>query len=152
MKSMHNRLRALNQALGLALLLATATAAMIGAFSGPVPTPGLPRPAALAPVTEPAGQPLNSDTLMYQRVALSDGSQHWVLTDEPDVTLAKHHGSYALNGRTSAIDAGALQNVSYMLLAKPTGLNKVIKNCNSAGTATTTKASGAYDISCNTRG
>ena len=85
MKSTHNIIRALSIGIGLTLLLVTGTAAMIGIFSGPLQTSSLFHPVAITPVQLAAAQqPPGSDSLLYERVAHSNGGYQWVLIDEPD--------------------------------------------------------------------
>lgn len=139
MKSTHNTIRAISLGIGLALLVVSGTAAMIGAFSGPLSAPqnGMHAPMVVAPA---AGTPSHSgdDSLLYERIARSDGSIQWVLVEEPLVNVA-------------AGTANGVRPVSYALQGKPAGLNKVLKNCNSTqGNATKSKANGAYDLSCTT--
>lgn len=137
MKSTHHTIRAISLGIGLALLVVSGTAAMIGAFSAPLSTlqSGLYTPVAISP----AGDTLShsgDDSLLYERVARGDGSSQWVLVAEPSVAVA---------GNT----AHGLRPVSYALQGKPAGLNKVLKNCNSLQTnGTKSKANGAYDLSC----
>jgi len=139
MKSTHHTIRAISLGIGLALLVVSGTAAMIGAFSAPLFTPqsGLHTPMVTSPA---AGTPSHSgdDSLLYERVARSDGSSQWVLVEEPSTNVA-----------VAANAANGLRPVSYTLQGKPAGLNKVLKNCNSLqANGTKSKANGAYDLSC----
>lgn len=139
MKSTHHTIRAISLGIGLALLVVSGTAAMIGAFSAPLSTPqsGLYAPVVISP---PAGTPAHSgdDSLLYERVARSDGSSQWVLVEEPAGSVA-----------VAANAANGLRAVSYTLQGKSAGLNKVLKNCNSLqANGTKSKANGAYDLSC----
>lgn len=153
MRSTHSILfRTLSLGIGLALLVVTGTAAMIGVFSSPLPAHDLYRPVAIAPLHEVAQQPMGSDTLLYERVAGSDGSHQWVMTEEPSTNLAQRSNTDTSEGLTSVVDASGFQNVSYTLLAKPTGLSKTIKNCSRVSTGARSKTYDAYDISCKTLG
>jgi hypothetical protein len=137
MQTTHNTFRAWGNAIGLSLLLATGTAALMGLLSGPAP--GGNRPLDLGAAHRTAAQPPGSDTLLYERVARSNGSYQWVLTAESGAAL-----------RTPV--AAGLQNVSYTLLARPAGLKKVVKNCNTYSAASRAMTYDAYDIACNTLG
>ncbi len=95
----------------------------------------------MAPATE-AVRHAGEDSLLYTRVARADGSYRWVLTEEPAAMLAS--GQPAMGP--------ALANVSYTLVAKPAGLNKLMKNCSVAGSEGKPKPSAAYDLACHTLG
>lgn len=140
MKSTHHVFRAVSLAIGLALLVVTGTAAMIGAFS-PVSTPGLYGPLSAAPATETVRHE-GEDSLLYTRMARADGSYHWVLTEEPAATLAS----------APPARGPMLANVSYTLVAKPAGLNKLMKNCSVASNNGKSKPYAAYDLACHTLG
>jgi hypothetical protein len=137
MKSTHHTFRVISVGIGLALLVVSGTAAMIATFSGPVYTPSAYTPLAETPAPGSGVFHNGDDTLLYERVARSDGSTQWVLV-EPAVSVA----SLMLSGER-------LQPVSYALQGKPSGLNKVLKNCNNgASNSTRSKAVDAYDLSC----
>lgn len=138
MRSTHHTIRVISVGIGLALLVVSGTAAMIATFSGPISAPSGYAPLAAAPAPTSGAFHNGDDNLLYERLARSDGSSQWVLVDEPAVSVA----SAMLSGER-------LQPVSYALQGKPSGLNRVLKNCNiGAGSSTKTKAVDAYDLSC----
>lgn len=143
MKSTHHTFRVISVGIGLALLVVSGTAAMIATFSGPVYVPSFHAPLAVAPAPGSGVFHNGDDNLLYERVARSDGSAQWVLIQEPAVSVA----SLMLSGER-------LQPISYVLQGKPSGLNKVLKNCNvgTHGGGTKSKAVDAYDLSCATLG
>ena len=150
MKSDHRTFSAWSTGICVVLLLVTGTAVMISLFSGPLPMPSRYSPAAIAPVTKLAPQPIDSDSLLYQRVVRSDGSYRWALTEEPNPSLAARWAVDPLAGIAPFTDARGLKKVNYTLVVKPAGFNTAIKNCSKSSTGTTSKAFGAYDILCHT--
>ena len=153
MRSTHNTIRALAIGIGLTLLVVTGTAAMMAAFSGPSPAKDIYRRAAAAPVVESATHMATGhDTVLYERVVLADGRTQWVLTEEPDTSLATmarsaNSAPAAMlannNNSSSTIYSGSVRAVSYTLVVKPSGLSKPVKSCSRS-------AYDAYDIACNT--
>ncbi|OOG39087.1 hypothetical protein [Polaromonas sp. A23] len=142
MKSTHHTFRVISVGIGLALLVVSGTAAMIATFSGPISAPSAYVPHAAAPAPASGVFHHGDDSLLYERVARSDGSTQWVLINEPAVSVA----SLMLSGER-------LQPINYVLQGKPSGLNKVLKNCNiGADNGTKPKAVDAYDLSCVTLG
>lgn len=155
MRSTHNTIRALSIGIGLTLLVVTGTAAMMAAFSGPSPAKDIYRRAAVAPVVESATHMATGhDTVLYERVVLADGRTQWVLTEEPDTSLAimaksansAPEATLANNNNNNSsptIYSGSVRAVSYTLVVKPSGLSKPVKSCSRS-------AYDAYDIACNT--
>ncbi len=143
MKSTHHKLRALGKGLGLAFLLVTGTATMMGVFSSAAPStaPGVLITAAPQALQQPA-----SDAVLYQRVTDSDGSQRWVLLEESQA-LAFAPASRDLLMAGHPASAG-ISRVSYTLQAKPAGWNKVLKNCAQAESGKPLGSAPAYDIAC----
>ena len=148
MKKVRHTFRVISLGIGLALLVVTGTAAMIGALSGPAFDPGLYPPAVTGPSA--ATHPVHSgaDSVLYERVARADGTHLWVLTPEPS-------SSEVLPGERETLAAGAapvagLQQVSYALQVKPAGFSRAPKNCTSAahGNSKPKAFSSSYDISC----
>lgn len=149
MRSTHNTIRALVIGIGLTLLVITGTAAMMAAFSGTVPAPGMYRRVAISPTFEPAAyRATGHDTVLYERVVLADGRAQWMLTEEPGTSLStlpqgEEPATTVANNTTPSIYAGAARAVSYTLVVKPTGLSKAIKNCIHS-------TYDVYDIACTT--
>jgi hypothetical protein len=151
MKSTHHLLRVVGLALGLALLMVTGTAAMIGTLS----TSLLPahQIALATPVDAPGAQQFaranepTSDTVLYERVVRSDGSSQWTLVEEPSANLALRRTPEPAAMGLAAIPGADLQRVSYLFAAKPAGLNKAVKNCSAQAPA---GASNVYNLFCNT--
>jgi hypothetical protein len=141
MKSTHHTFRVISVGIGLALLVVSGTAAMIATFSGPISAPSSSSaysPVAAAPAAGSGVFHHGDDSLLYERVARSDGSSQWVLINEPAISVA-----------AAMLSGERLQPVSYVQQGKPSGLNKVLKNCNSSLNAgTKSKAVDAYDLSC----
>lgn len=152
MRSTHKAFRLLSIAIGLALLMVAGTAAMIGVISSPAPVAGLDHPLAIPPVhqAEAILPPVESDTLLYQRVAGRDGIAQWVLTEAPGTPLSKGRAADTLAGINASADTGGLNSAGYGLLARPAGLNKVVRICSSTVTRAKSKAPDAYDMLCNT--
>jgi hypothetical protein len=152
MRSTHKAFRLVSIAIGLALLMVAGTAAMIGVISSPAPVAGLDHPLAIPPVRQAeAMPPVERDTLLYQRVAGRDGITQWVLTEEPGTPLSKgRNAADTLAGINASADTGGLNNAGYGLLARPAGLNKVVRICSSTVTRAKSKAPDAYDMLCNT--
>jgi hypothetical protein len=147
MKKMHHTFRVISLGIGLALLVVTGTAAMIGAFSGPVSAPGLYPPVVIAPAAGALPPHSGDDSVLYERVARSDGSHRWVLTQEPASSGIQPGDREAL-AAVAAPDAN-LQQVSFALPAKPAGFSKAPKTCTSpAHGSNKAKAFSTYDISC----
>ncbi|MDO9359887.1 MAG: hypothetical protein Q7T70_12940 [Polaromonas sp.] len=153
MKSTHNTIRAMAIGIGLTLLVVTGTAAMMAAFSAPPPVTDMYRRVAIEPVYQPV-QPTafpGHDNLLYERVTLADGTQQWMLTGESTTSLTNmaqqrgHDEVEAVAGNSTpandSIYAGGVKTVSYTLLAKPAGLNKILKNCNGSSVD-------AYALAC----
>ena len=150
MKSTHNKLRALGKGLGLAFLLVTGTAAMMSAFSGvtPAEVPGaVIRPSATATMPG-AVQQAASDSVLYQRVIDTDGSQRWVLLDESQAHAFAPASRDLLMAERPGSEAGAISRVSYTLQARPAGWDRVLKNCAQAESGKPLGAAAAYDIAC----
>lgn len=148
MKKMRHTFRVISLGVGLALLVVTGTAAMIGAFSGPVFDPGLYPPVVTGPAAGAHPTHSGDDSVLYERVARSDGSHVWVLTEEPPSSVAQS-GKPETPAVATAPVAG-LQQVSYALQAKPAGFSRAPKNCTSAahGSSKSKALSSSYDISC----
>ncbi len=154
MKSTHHLFRVASLAIGLALLMVTGTAAMIGTLSKPLPNSqaGLHYPVGVQPAADTAAtNTADADTLLYQRVVRSDGSVQWALVEEPSTTLALRGNTDTPAADNALVISGAgLQRANYMLSAKPAGLNKAVKNCGASGARAS--AAYVYDIRCNTVG
>lgn len=147
MKKMHHTFRVISLGIGLALLVVTGTAAMIGAFSGPVSAPSPYPPVVASPAAGALPAHLGEDSVLYERVARSDGSHQWVLTQAPAVSDTQSSEREVL--AAAAAPAPALQQVSYALQTKSAGFSKVQKTCTSAAlSGNKPKAFSAYDISC----
>lgn len=150
MKSTHNKLRALGKGLGLAFLLVTGTAAMMSAFSSATPSDvpdGIFLPSATAAVPRAVQQP-TSDSVLYQRITHTDGSQHWVLLDETQAHAFAPASRDILMAEQPATETATISRVSYTLQAKPAGWNRVLKNCAQAESGKPLGAAAAYDIAC----
>lgn len=148
MKRMRHTFRVISLGVGLALLVVTGTAAMIGAFSGPVFDPGLYPPVVTGPAAGVHPTHSGDDSVLYERVARSDGSHVWVLTEEPPSSVVQS-GQPETPAAATAPVAG-LQQVSYALQAQPIGFSRAPKNCTSAahGSSKPRALSSSYDISC----
>lgn len=148
MKKMHHTFRVISLGIGLALLVVTGTAAMIGAFSGPVFDPGLYPPVVTGPAAGTHPTHSGDDSVLYERVARSDGTHLWVLTEEPPSSEVQPAARETLAVATAPV--AGLQQVSYALQAQPTGFSRAPKNCTSAahGISKTKALSSSYDISC----
>lgn len=144
MKKVRHTFRVISLGIGLALLVVTGTAAMIGAFSGPVFDPGLYPPVVIGPAAGTHPTHSGDDSVLYERVARSDGTHLWVLTQEP-----LSSGAQPDERETLAAVAG-VQQVSYALQARPAGFSRAPKNCTSAahGSGKPKTLSSSYDISC----
>lgn len=148
MKSMHHTIRTISLGMALALLVVTAAAAMIGVFSGPASTPFADRPAATAPTPKLTQPGFGDDTVLYERVASSDGSTRWVLTREPDAARALHQSHEATAITNPAATDATLRPVSYALLATPAYMSRGTKNCTRPANAIKSKEVGGFDLSC----
>ncbi|MEO8020764.1 hypothetical protein [Polaromonas sp.] len=148
MKKMRHTFRVISLGLGLALLVVTGTAAMIGAFSGPALDPGLYPPVAIGPAAGSHPPHSSDDSVLYERVARSDGSHLWVLTEESPLGGAQPGARETLAATTAPV--AGLQQVSYALQAKPAGFSRAPKNCTSTsqGSSKPKALSSSYDISC----
>jgi len=148
MKKMHHTFRVISLGIGLALLVVTGTAAMIGAFSGPVPASGLYPAIVITPAAGSLPSHSGDDSVLYERVARNDGSYLWVLIQEPASSGIQPGDREAMAAAAAAPEA-ALQQVSYALQAKPAGFSKAPKTCTSpAHGSNKPKAFSTYDISC----
>ncbi len=153
MKSTHHMFRVASLAVGLALLMVTGTAAMIGTFSAPLASAvhaSLNHPVGSSTAAEATMTTAAADTLLYQRVIRSDGSAQWVMVEEPSTTLALRSNPDTATASSLAISGSGLQRANYILSAKPAGLNKAVKSCGSNGKPSRASASDVYDILCNT--
>ncbi len=146
MKSTHHQLRALGKGLGLAFLLVTGTATLMGVFSSAAPSdrPGV----FITPATAAARQQPASDAVLYQRVTHSDGSQRWVLLEEAQALAFAPASRDLLMAGQRASEGAAISRVSYTLQAEPAGWNKVLKNCAQAESGKPLGSAPAYDIAC----
>ena len=156
MRSHHNLFRALSLGFGLALLVVTGTAAMIGAFSRPLSGSGAPfsayRPVSASPQFEAIQQAAAADSLLYERVASSQGGYRWVLTGEAQATEFPQATRDTLAAIRPVPETASLSTISYTLQAKPAGWNKQLKNCADIDAVIPGRRHGAYDISCVTLG
>lgn len=152
MRSTHNTIRALAIGLGLTLLVVTGTAAMMAAFSSPAPATDMYRRVAITPTIDPVTHVATAhDSVLYERVILSDGRVQWVLTGEQDnpATLAQQRDGAATVAKNNTSDTysvpriGGTGHVNYTLAVKPAGLSKAVRHCSRS-------AYDAYDIACNT--
>lgn len=148
MKKVRHTFRVISLGIGLALLVVTGTAAMIGALSGPVFDPGLYPPVVIGPATGTHPTHSGDDRVLYERVARSDGTHLWVLTPEPSSSGAQPDERETL--ADAAAPVAGLQQVSYALQAKPAGFSRAPKNCTGAahGSGKPKALSSSYDISC----
>ncbi|MGC1176126.1 hypothetical protein [Polaromonas sp.] len=148
MKKMRHTFRVISLGIGLALLVVTGTAAMIGALSGPAFHPGLYPPVVIGPAAGTHPPHSGDDSVLYERVARSDGTHLWVLTEQLPSSGVQPGEREAL--ADAAVPVAGLQQVSYVLQAKPAGFNKVQKNCTSAAhnNGKPKALSSSYDISC----
>ena len=155
MRSHHNLFRALSIGFGLALLVVTGTAAMIGALSRPLTDSGAPYsvylPVSAAPQFEATQQAAAADSLLYERVASSQGYR-WVLTGEAQATEFLQATRDTIAANRTMEESASLSTISYALQAKPAGWNKQLKTCASADAGKSVPRNGAYDISCVTLG
>ena len=149
MKKVHHTFRVISLGIGLALLVVTGTAAMIGAFSGPVFDPGLYPPVVTGPAAGTHPVHSGDDSVLYERVARADGTHLWVLTGEP-ASSGVQPGERETLAVAHAAPVASLQQVSYALQAKPAGFSRTPKNCTSAaqGNSKPKALSSSYDISC----
>lgn len=150
MKSTHNKLRALGKGLGLAFLLVTGTATIMGVVSSVTPSDmpgGNFFPSATAAVPQ-AAQQLTSDSVLYQRITQADGSQRWVLLAETQALAFAPASRDLLMAERPASNSAGISRVSYTLQAKPAGWTKVLKNCAQAESGKPLGAAATYDIAC----
>ena len=150
MKSTHNKLRALAKSLGLALLLVTGTAVVMGALSdqtSAVTPNGVHQPIAAEPAFKTVQQTA-SDSLLYQHVTQTNGSKRWVLIDETQAHAFAPASRDILMADALAFDTAPFNKVSYTLEAKPAGWNRVLQNCSLAEVGKPQGVAAAYDIAC----
>lgn len=149
MNSTHHKLRALVKGLGLAFCLATATAALMSAVSSVTPSTvpaGIVLVSATAPAPTAVQQP-SADSVLYQRITQTDGSQRWVLLEETQAQAFAPASRDLLMAELPA-DSAKLSGVSYTLQAKPAGWNRILKDCAQAESGKPLGAAAAYDIAC----
>lgn len=149
MKSTHHKLLALGKGLGLAFLLVTGTATMMGVFSSVTPAdlPAGTFPSTTAAAPRAVQQPA-SDAVLYQRVTHRDGSQGWVLVEEAQALAFAPASRDLLMAERPASNSANISRVSYTLQAKPAGWNKLLKHCAQAENGKPPGAAPAYDIAC----
>lgn len=149
MKSTHNKLLALGKGMGLAFCLVTGTAAIMGVFSSVTPSAPLPdaifMSSAQAAVPHAEQQPAG-DSVLYQRVTQSDGSQRWVLLEESQALAFAPASRDLLMAELPA--SASISRVSYTLEAKPAGWNKVLKTCVQAEVGKPVGSAAEYDFAC----
>ena len=150
MKSTHNQLHALAKGLALAFLLVTGAAIMRGVFSSstPVDRSGGIFPVSALAASPRAAQQSSDDSVLYQRITHTNGSQSWILLEEAQALAYSPASRDLLMAESPGSDTGSISRVSYVLQAKPAGWQKVLKNCAEIESGKPMGAAAAYSIAC----
>ena len=150
MKSTHNQLHALAKGLALAFLLVTGTATMMGVFSSttPVDRSGSVFPVSAVAASPRAAQKPSDDSVLYQRITHTNGSQSWVMLEESQALAFSPASRDLLMAESPGSDTGSISRVSYVLQAKPAGWQKALKNCAEIESGKPMGAAAAYNIAC----
>lgn len=150
MKNTHNRLLALGKGMGLAFLLVTGAATLLGVFSGtsPVDRSGGVFLASVTAASPGSAQQPSDDTVLYQRITHPDGTRGWVLLEEAQALAFSPASRDLLMAESPASDTSSISRVSYVLQAKPAGWQKALKNCAQIESGKPMGTAPAYNIAC----